>query len=109
MLGTICIANCWAMNRDKRIYGEDIDAFRPERYLDDEGNMMPVHPDTQQEGHATYGFGRRICVGRHVSNNSLYIEIACLLWATWIENAPGHPMPDNISMLDNGLVVYEYL
>jgi len=104
--GTICIANAWAMNRDPRIYGEDIDEFRPERFLDEAGALKPLHPDTQQEGHASYGFGRRICVGRHVSNNSMYIDIASMLWATWIENAPGAPMPDNVSMLDDGLVVY---
>jgi len=104
--GTICIANAWAMNRDPRIYGEDIDEFRPERFLAADGSLKPLHPDTQQEGHASYGFGRRICVGRHVSNNSMYIDIANMLWATWIENAPGAPMPDNVSMLDDGLVVY---
>jgi len=93
------------MNRDPRIFGDDVDDFRPDRFLDESGQLKPCDPDTQQEGHATYGFGRRICVGRHVANNSLYIDIASLLWASWIENVPGAPMPDKVSLLDDGLVV----
>jgi len=104
-VGTICIANCWAMNRDPKIFGDDFDDFRPERFLDGSGQLIPCDPDTQQEGHATYGFGRRICVGRHVANNTLYIDIASLIWASWIENAPGAPGPDKDTLLDGGLVV----
>ena len=41
--------------------------------------------DAKEEGHFTYGFGRRICAGRHVSNNSLFI--AMVLWTMSIERA----------------------
>jgi len=93
------------MNQDRRIYGDDVEEFRPERFLDESGQLKPCDPDTQQEGHASYGFGRRICVGRHVANNSMYIGIANLLWGSWIENVPGAPMPDKVKVVDEGLAL----
>ncbi|KAJ8507836.1 hypothetical protein ONZ45_g9819 [Pleurotus djamor] len=106
---TICVVNVWGLNHDTSVYGPDVADFRPERFLDDEGKLGPLPTDTKDEGHVTYGFGRRICVGRHVSNNSMFIEIACLLWACNIR--PGKDengnvvMPDPHDSIDEGLVV----
>ncbi|TDL15489.1 cytochrome P450 [Rickenella mellea] len=51
----------------------------------------------------------RICVGRHVANNSVFIDVAALLWATKIEpikDAQGQPiMPDTVSTINDGLVL----
>ncbi|KAI9435066.1 cytochrome P450 [Lactarius indigo] len=46
---------------------------------------LRARPETKEEGHVTYGFGRRICVGKHVANNSLFIDMAMTLWACNIE------------------------
>ncbi|THU87354.1 cytochrome P450 [Dendrothele bispora CBS 962.96] len=92
--GTICIVNVRGLNRDPDIYGPDADDFRPERYLDDEGMIK----DETSDGHFAYGFGHRICVGRHVANNSLFIAIATILWSMTInpvKGADGNPInPD---------------
>ncbi|KAI0051317.1 cytochrome P450 [Auriscalpium vulgare] len=85
--GTICMANVWALNRDPELYGEDAHHFNPARFIDEKGNVKAGPADTKEEGHVTYGFGRRVCVGKHVANNSLFIDIAVLLWATNIEHA----------------------
>lgn len=37
----------------------DFDEFRPERFLDKSGKIDKVPPDMHNQGHATYGFGRR--------------------------------------------------
>ncbi|KAG2076144.1 hypothetical protein BDR04DRAFT_1089986 [Suillus decipiens] len=29
----------------------------------------------------TFGFGRRVCPGLHLANNSLYITLALILWS----------------------------
>ncbi|KAK7458734.1 hypothetical protein VKT23_009734 [Stygiomarasmius scandens] len=79
--GTICIANVMGLNHDPEIYGPDSGEFHPERFLDEEGLIK----DETSEGHFTYGFGHRICVGRHVANNSLFILIATTLWSMRIE------------------------
>ena len=83
--GTICIPNAWHMNHDPEIYGKDAAEFNPARYLDSNGDVVPGPSDTKGEGHFSYGFGRRICLGRHVANNSAFIDIAMMLWAGKIE------------------------
>ncbi|THV05841.1 cytochrome P450 [Dendrothele bispora CBS 962.96] len=81
--GTICIPSIWSINRDPEVYGSDADEFRPERHLDNNGRLK----DERNEGHVTYGFGQRICVGRHFANNGLFIQIAMILWALRLEPA----------------------
>jgi cytochrome P450 len=72
------------MNHDPEIYGEDAAQFNLARYLGN-GDVLPGPSDTKEEGHFTYGFGRRICLGRHVANNSVFIDIATMFWASKIE------------------------
>ncbi|KAH9980243.1 cytochrome P450 [Lactifluus volemus] len=81
---TICVPNVWCMNRNPEVYGEDAAQFNPARYLDANGDVVPGPSDTK-EGHLTFGFGRRICVGRHIANDSAFINIAMMLWASKIE------------------------
>ncbi|KAI0793004.1 cytochrome P450 [Irpex lacteus] len=106
--GTVVLGNVWAMNRDPTIY-PDFDDFRPERFLDASGKLETVPPHTHQMGHATYGFGRRICVGMHFADQALFIAIATMLWAFNIEpplDDQGHAvMPSKDDLVDSGLVV----
>ncbi|KAJ7780309.1 cytochrome P450 [Mycena maculata] len=106
---TICIVNVWHLNHDPEVYGPNADEFVPERHLDSEGRLQPAFPDTKDESHHTYGFGRRICVGRYVSNNSMFIEIASLLWSFNIgagRNQEGNiVLPDPMDTIDDGLIV----
>ncbi|THU75616.1 cytochrome P450, partial [Dendrothele bispora CBS 962.96] len=37
--GTVLIPNVWFLNRDPETYGPDADQFRPERHLDQDGNL----------------------------------------------------------------------
>ena len=105
--GTICIANAWHMNRDPEVYGEDAAHFNPARHLDVSGNV--ASNGAREDGHVSYGFGRRVCVGRHVSDNSIFINIAVILWASKIErkkDASGHLSPLDVDgFVDDGLVV----
>uniref|UniRef100_A0A0W0G6X5 Putative cytochrome P450 n=1 Tax=Moniliophthora roreri TaxID=221103 RepID=A0A0W0G6X5_MONRR len=103
---TIVIANAWAMNHDPDVWGPDADDFNPERHLDSSGQLKPALRDTHDESHVTFGYGRRICVGRHVANASLFIQTACILWAfnfSPCNNGEGVPDPDKF--VDNGLIV----
>ncbi|KAF5324359.1 hypothetical protein D9619_011338 [Psilocybe cf. subviscida] len=69
--GTIIYANMRAMTRDADMY-ENPDAFDPERYLDESGNL---NADSQV---VAYGFGRRVCVGKHVASATTWLTIACV-------------------------------
>ncbi|KAH9987169.1 cytochrome P450 [Russula compacta] len=83
--GTICIPNVWNMNHDPGIYGESVEKFDPARHLDAKMDTAPGLSDTAEEGRVTFGFGRRQCVGRHLANNLLFIEMATVLWATRVQ------------------------
>ncbi|KAG6895429.1 hypothetical protein C0992_001272 [Termitomyces sp. T32_za158] len=60
---TIVIANIWAINRDRNVYGQDADQFNPARFLNEDGSLKSSIPDTKDEGHTTFGFGRRCETG----------------------------------------------
>ena len=55
---------------DPEVYPEP-DVFRPERFL-----TTPKHTTEPDPRDFIFGFGRRICPGRHVADNSLLITIA---------------------------------
>lgn len=55
--------------------------FKPERFLKD-GRIDPTVPDGEQ---AAFGFGRRICPGRHFSQDALFLLAASLLHTFLIE------------------------
>lgn len=52
------IALCRGIHRDPELFPEP-DVFRPERYLDEEGGLIPPMPDTHSQGHLIFGFGKR--------------------------------------------------
>jgi cytochrome P450 len=108
--GTTCIPNVWYMNRDPEIYGENAAHFDPARHL---GNNAPGMSDARADGHFSYGFGRRLCVGRHLANNTLFINIAIVLWAAKIErkkDESGEFLPLDVDgCVDHGIVVLAVL
>ncbi|KAI0260135.1 cytochrome P450 [Gloeopeniophorella convolvens] len=82
--GTICCANVRMLNFDPAVFGADAALFDPARHLDGR-----VRLEGREEGHMTYGFGRRICVGRFVADGTLSIDFATLLWAMRFERPEG--------------------
>ncbi|KIK50472.1 hypothetical protein GYMLUDRAFT_89275 [Collybiopsis luxurians FD-317 M1] len=71
--GCEVVPNVWAMNRDPDLYYEP-DKFIPERYIESEkGPFRHIN-----EIHA-YGFGRRVCAGRHMGENTIWLAIASVL------------------------------
>ena len=112
--GAICIANMWHMNHDPNVYGENAADFDPARHLDVSGDIAhgpPNRANIKEEGHISYGFGRRKCPGLHAADNSLFINIAVVLWATKIERkkvASGQPLPLDVDgFVDHGIVMLE--
>ncbi|KAI0670980.1 cytochrome P450 [Trametes maxima] len=82
--GTLVVANVWQSTASDAVDREilhDADAydcpeeFRPERFIRD-GKLDPTVRDPVSY---LFGFGRRICPGRHHSLASLYLTIASIL------------------------------
>ncbi|THU93090.1 cytochrome P450 [Dendrothele bispora CBS 962.96] len=88
--GSTCIANTWSINRDPSVFGQDVDDLIPERHLTDNGKLR----DERSEGHFSFGFGTRECVGRHIANKSLIIAVATILWTSSIEPPENSVIPD---------------
>jgi len=107
--GTMCISNVWHCNHDRTVFGEDADDFRPERHLDEQGELLSGPAETNRAGHVTFGFGKRICVGKELAADALFITTARVLWATNLErerdkNAKEMPL-DLDTLVDAGLIM----
>ncbi|TFY81085.1 hypothetical protein EWM64_g2923 [Hericium alpestre] len=70
--GTMLLPNAWAMLHDPEKY-PDPEAFNPERFLEKNGEL------NDDDVSAAFGFGRRICPGRHLVLSTLFVNIACML------------------------------
>ncbi|KAH8892516.1 cytochrome P450 [Thozetella sp. PMI_491] len=107
---TTLLPNIWAINRDTSIYGPDATEFRPSRHLDPEtGRLRAAVAGVKEEGHVSFGFGRRVCPGRGFGNKLLFISLATMLWALKIERETGldgEPLPLDVDgCIDDGVVV----
>ncbi|KAF7337414.1 Cytochrome P450 [Mycena sanguinolenta] len=79
--GSIVFANIRAMGLDESVYS-DPTSFRPERYL-----PQPAGGGEPNFSNVAFGFGRRICTGRYLADQSLWIAIASILATCTIINA----------------------
>ncbi|KAJ7463702.1 cytochrome P450 [Mycena latifolia] len=98
--GSLVFANIKAMALDETTYSNPT-SFYPERYLPKPaGNGEPPFTDI------AFGFGRRICTGRYVANNNVWIVIATILASCTISNAVDDDgsivVPENV--MTDGLV-----
>ncbi|KAI9444589.1 cytochrome P450 [Lactarius indigo] len=108
--GAICLTNLIQCHRDPSSYGDDAADFRPERFLGAHGEILPGPAETHEDGHASFGFGKRACVGKHITNESLFINIATALWAMTLERAcdkDGNEVPVDVdTFVDTGMTLY---
>ena len=70
--GTVLSVPTYSIHRDKEIWGEDVESFRPERWV--EGGDGDV--SLMQKAFNPFSFGPRSCVGRNLANMDLRIFIA---------------------------------
>jgi len=82
--GTVVIVNVWAICSDPARFPAPSE-FRPERFLSPNGKSLA--DDTDLSVDLVFGFGRRICPGKHLAEASLWPAIAAMLAVFRFEKA----------------------
>ncbi|KAN0109883.1 cytochrome P450 [Russula decolorans] len=77
--GAWLIGNIWAITRDPDVYPEP-EVFKPERFLYPNGTLRDDATLT-----SVFGFGKRVCPGRHYVDATLFIVAATVLSVFRIE------------------------
>lgn len=80
--GTMVFGNIWALLRDEAVYGADTDKFIPERFLTKEGQI-----NTSIDMDLAFGWGRRVCPGKDLAREVLWLTAVSILSTFDICNA----------------------
>ncbi|KAF9480793.1 cytochrome P450, partial [Pholiota conissans] len=70
--GATVMYNTWAVAHDPRRY-PDPDAFNPDRFFNENGEL------NNDEVDFPFGYGRRMCPGRHFASATIWLAIATVL------------------------------
>ncbi|KAG2116255.1 cytochrome P450 [Suillus cothurnatus] len=103
--GTIIMPNVWLISRDQDS-GIDPDAFSPERFLDTHVKKTAVDPYSY-----AFGFGRRICPGRFLADNSVFMLVTSIVATVRIskpKDSHGAEKPFNPPYISAGVVSFPY-
>ncbi|ESO84647.1 hypothetical protein LOTGIDRAFT_204704 [Lottia gigantea] len=80
---TMVIINHYAMHNDPNKW-EEVDRFKPERYLDEDGKLAP-----KPESWLPFSAGRRVCLGEPLAKPELQLIIASLFQRLEFSPEPG--------------------
>ena len=83
--GTVVIPHFWALHHDEKFWGDPW-TFRPERFLDANGQLLPYN-DPVRKHLMPFGSGMRSCVGQLLALRRLFIFTAYI--AQSFDVAPG--------------------
>lgn len=81
--GTLAMVNYWALHNDPEQWHEPSE-FRPERFLDAEGNLGP-----KPRSYYPFAGGRRVCLGEGLAKSTLMMVIPKLYQALKISSPLG--------------------
>ncbi|KXS98944.1 hypothetical protein AC579_6731 [Pseudocercospora musae] len=72
--GTTVIMDQLVVHMDKNIFGEDVEAFKPERWLADKQKAAKM-----ARHDLSFGYGSRICIGKHITRIEMFKLVPTLL------------------------------
>uniref|UniRef100_A0A8H8CFI8 Uncharacterized protein n=1 Tax=Psilocybe cubensis TaxID=181762 RepID=A0A8H8CFI8_PSICU len=94
-----------AMTHDEEDYPEPY-TFKPERFFDENGKL------NDDDRVLAFGFGRRICVGKHIASSTLWLMMVSVLACFNIvkaKDANGNEIDINNEIEDLGLIQYVFV
>ncbi|KAI1121293.1 cytochrome P450 [Nemania abortiva] len=108
--GAGVVNNVYAIHMDENRYPNSR-VFDPERFLGDTQSAAEaaLNPDPAARDHFVFGSGRRICLGMHIAERSLFIAIARMLWAfefRSVKDSQGNDILPDGETLTEGLSVH---
>ena len=80
--GTIVGCSAWVIHQNRDVFGDDVEAFRPERWLVDESKPREAEEQRIKEMNGTmlqFGMGSRTCIGKNISLLEIYKVVPSLL------------------------------
>lgn len=81
--GSSVVLNVWALNMDP-VRWPNPKVFDPSRFQNETRSEQEVatssDPDSLRHNYV-FGAGRRLCQGIHIAERSLFLAMACMLWA----------------------------
>ena len=66
--GIIVGCNAWALHRNKAVWGDDVEAYRPERWLECDAEVAALRNRTLFQ----FGAGSHTCLGKNISLLEMY-------------------------------------
>lgn len=81
--GTNISSSVWSLHRNRAIYGDDADCFRPERWLLDEANSEERLTTMRRTIDMVFGYGKYQCLGKPVA----WMEISKVIFE--VRSNPG--------------------
>ncbi|KAF2219367.1 cytochrome P450 [Elsinoe ampelina] len=60
---TVVGVNTWVLHRNKDVFGEDSEVFRPERWIENDNDQIR----DMKRNLFTFGYGPRSCIGKNIS------------------------------------------
>ena len=91
--GTQVWFNQWTLHYDEREWEEPFE-FRPERWLDENGNLVPG----KKRSYLPFGAGRRVCLGEALAKAELFLFLSNILHRYELT-----PSPEGLPNLDGEL------
>lgn len=79
--GTIVGMNPWVVHRNQDVYGQDVEAFRPERWLRhdlESPEAYEIRVKRMRETDFTFGGGSRVCIGKYSARMQMSKTVATL-------------------------------
>ena len=75
--GTIVSCNAWTIHRHKPTFGEDVESFRPERWIDGSNEQVSA----MNKALLAFGAGPNTCIGNNIAKLEIYKAVPTLLRA----------------------------